>query len=588
MNGNTRLVWQTMRELIYKNAETKKVKFRNADLSEAEVSNLFNEHFLAAGAPLADATNVPSSTPWENYVTASNPNTIFLSPTDFSEVQDIIMSLKDGCASGTDEIRPKPLKAVSQIVSTPIAHICNLIMEKGVFPAKMKLARVTAIHKGGSFDDVNNYRPISVLSVFSKIAEHIINKRLVGFLTSQNIIVRQQFGFQKNKSPETALLGIKDEILHNIENKALTLGIFLDFRKAFDSVQHDILIKKLQHYGVRGIAGTLLMSYLTSREQYTVINGECSETNTLLYGVPQGSILGPVLFLIYINDIVNIPGASNLVLYADDTNVFFSGRDLDALFRKANNWMLGLTSWLGSNRLALNINKTKYVLFRSKGTEMYTIPCLKFNGLDIQQSSTTRFLGVTFHENLLWNAHIHTLRTDLSRALGILNRLRCYLPASIKRLVYYSLIHSRFSYCSLVWQTTTKTNLDSLLSIQKRAIRAISNLELSSSCAPYYRSHRILQMPQFYKYRLSLEVYRQYRLDKSTFETKYQEKRSVYDLRKSIIVKPRARTNYGHQRLSCQIADLLNNYPVIHDLLTENLSLSRFKKTLKGLFLTED
>lgn len=196
--------------------------------------------------------------------------------------------MKHNSASGPDEVKPKPLKEVSGVVAVPLAHICNLIMTTGEFPDKMKQARVSALHKGGSFDDLNNYRPISILSIFSKIAEHIINKRITGFLNTHNIITKEQYGFCKNKSVETALLGIKEEILENIENKLYTLGIFLDFRKAFDCVQHELLLRKLPFYGIRGIALHLIQSYLTSRSQFTVINKVESEMETIKYGSTSG------------------------------------------------------------------------------------------------------------------------------------------------------------------------------------------------------------------------------------------------------------------------------------------------------------
>lgn len=200
------------------------------------------------------------------------------------------------------------LKAVSHIVAVPLAHIYNLILTSGVFPDQMKLAKVSATHKVGSLDELNNYRPMSVLSVFAKIAEHIINKRIRGFLMANSIIAKEQCGFCKYKSTETALLSIKEYILDNIENKIYTLGIFLDFRKAFDSIQHDQLLRKLPYYGIHGTTLQLIHSYLTQRKQYTTVNKVQSQVEFIKYGVPQGSILGPVLFLLFINDIVNIEG----------------------------------------------------------------------------------------------------------------------------------------------------------------------------------------------------------------------------------------------------------------------------------------
>lgn len=450
----------------------------------------------------------------------------------------------------------------------------------------MKLAKVTVVHKGGPANELTNYRPISVLPVFAKVAEQVINKRFVRFLTAQNIIADEQFGFRKDRSAETALLGIKEKILNNIEEKAHTLGIFLDFRKAFDCVQHDVLIRKLPLYGFRGVSLTLIESYLTSREQFTVINAAASHVKTIKYGVPQGSILGPVLFILYLNDIVNIPGSENLVLYADDTNVFFSGIDPYALERKANYWLTGLSTWLKLNKMQLNTSKTKYILFRAKGVKAPDNLNLNFENTQLKQCSQIRFLGVLFQENLSWNSHVDQLRSDLCRAVGILNKLR-YLPASIKRQIYYSLIHSRLSYCSLVWLTTTKTNRDSLFAIQKRALRAIGKIQLLRSCWPLFRSYGILEISKLHTYKLCLEILRQYKLDKITFETTYHTKLSTYELRKQCMETPRVRTNYGFQRLGWQIPDLINQYPIILDTVRNTPSIRKYKMLIKAMLINE-
>lgn len=213
---------------------------------------------------------------------------------------------------------------------------------------------------------MNNCRPISILPVFSKVAERVIYKCLSDFCNKYNSITNNQYGFQKGKSTEMALLNIKNKIIDNIENQCYTLGVFLDFRKAFDSIKHDILLRKLPLYGIRGSALNLISSYMTSRFQYTVLNDMRSPLAKLRYGVPQESILGPLLFLLYINDIVNIPQTPNIILYADDTNVFFTGSCLDSIERETNNWLEQLHLWLGSNRLELNTAKTKYIIFRAK------------------------------------------------------------------------------------------------------------------------------------------------------------------------------------------------------------------------------
>lgn len=189
---------------------------------------------------------------------------------------------------------------------------------------------------------MNNYRPISVLPIFSKVIEQVINTRILSFCRTNHIIAEQQYGFQKQKSTEMAILNVKDKIIDNFEQKLFTIGVFLDFKKAFDSIEHDILFQKLEIYGIRGTCLSLIKSYLHNRLQYTEIGHARSSFGQIKYGVPQGPILGPLLFLLYINDIVNLPLTPDIILYADDTNVFFSGRDLALLERQTNLWLANL------------------------------------------------------------------------------------------------------------------------------------------------------------------------------------------------------------------------------------------------------
>lgn len=218
-----------------------------------------------------------------------------------------------------------------------------------------------------------------------------------------------------------------------------------------------------------------------------IVTNVKSSQDTVKYGVPQGSILGPILFLLYINDIVNIPGCSEIVLYADDTNVFFSGNDESSVFREANMWLHHLDSWLTSSKLDLNINKTKYLMFKPKGTRKEIDLNLKFRNSVINQSITTRFLGVLFHENLFWDRHIDSLRIELSRVVGILNRLRYYLSTSVKKQIYYALFHSRLTYCFLVW---------SKINAKKPNVSSVSPKPFNTCYCKHFKNRKLLAILQ--------------------------------------------------------------------------------------------
>lgn len=298
-------------------------------IAETELAEAFNDYFvsLSFSAGTGDISR---------YLTNPCSDTIFLHAVTEAEVYSTIMHLKNSSCTDSFDIQVRPVKFVADIIARPLSHIFNICLSTGTFPAAVRTAKITVIYKKGDKNNLGNYRPISILPVLSKAFEKLLHSRLSTFTDKYNLMSDSQYGFRKTRSTELALLTQKEFIAQEIENKKIVLGIFVDFTKAFDSLNRELLLQKLQYYGIRGTGLQLIQSYLSNRHQYVAINKYVSSTKSTAYGVPQGSILGPFLFNIYINDIVQIDPRVKFIIYADDTTLLISNDDCDKLISQGN------------------------------------------------------------------------------------------------------------------------------------------------------------------------------------------------------------------------------------------------------------
>jgi len=292
-----------------------------------------------------------------------------------------------------------------------------------------------------------------------------------------------------------------NKISEAIDSNKFSIGVFIDLPKAFDTIDHRILLNKLEHYGIRGLALSWFKSYLDNRSQFVTFNGVSSTNLNITCGVPQGSILGPILFLLYINDITSASNLLNFVLFADDTNTFIDHHNLNTLIDLLNTELKLLDTWFIANKLSLNINKTNFIVFTGL-RKKYDVNCIAnkitFNGQIIKQTHSTKFLGVYIDQHLNWLDHIHQVENKISKTCGILSKLKYKLPKSILLTIYNSLILPYLQYCTLIWACGSQNKLKKLLIIQKRAVRHISHVHSTCHSAPIFKELNILTINDIY------------------------------------------------------------------------------------------
>ena len=493
--------WAVLKAIINKkkNSNKKIGKFKINGILQKDpqvISNAFVDYFTDIGENLDKKIPKSSKNPLE-YIKKQYTINMFMVPVTIEEVNKIISDLKT-CAPGWDHIPSKLLKENTEIISPTLTHLINISFLSGIFPDELKLASLVPIYKAGDSEILGNYRPVSLLSTLSKVFERSFYTRLSSFLEEQKILYENQFGFRKRHSTYMANLILMNKVISSIEKNEFTIGVYLDFSKAFDTVNHSILLKKLEHYGIRGLSNNWIEDYLSNRKQFAVINGIKSKTRTIKTGVPQGSILGPLLFLLYINDMEMVSEKLQTIIFADDTNIFLSGPNIKDLTHILNTELTTLAEWLTRNRLSLNIKKTHFMVFKPKRNSKYETPSIEINNEKISEVKECKFLGVMLDNELNWKAHCNYIKNKLSKSIGILSKARKVVDKSCMKTLYYSFIHPYLLYSNITWGNSEGNTLWTVFKIQKIAIRLMGNLRKRDSTSKTYKELKILKLPDLY------------------------------------------------------------------------------------------
>ena len=398
------------------------------------------------------------------------------------------------------------MKKISDVISPILRVVINQSLTSGVFPSSLKIAKVIPIFKNkGEPTEFGNYRPISLLNVISKIFERVVYNQVYDYFTTNNLFFDSQYGFRSKHSTEDAAIELVDQVHTAFNNNPHdeVLSIFLDLSKAFDTIDHDILFAKLLHYGIGGTALDWFISYLTDRKQFLTYDDIDSVLMDIVVGVPQGSILGPLIFLIYVNDACRSSNALKFIHFADDTTLsqnisFFKSSDSSLtqrqLERRINVELQYVYNWLCVNKLSLNVSKTRCMIFRNPKFPTVSIPYdLEINSEHVECVSEFNFLGIVLDEFLTWQPHVKKVSARISRSLGVIKRVRTFLPIIALKSLYNALIVPHLNYGLKLWGPRSKP----VALVQKRAIRVITKSKFFAHTSPLFKEHKLLKLDMY-------------------------------------------------------------------------------------------
>ena len=607
--SNTKHLWKTINKIVGKTNDKSTViselVVHNKTLTHpVEISNQFCNYFSNVGKNFAE--KIPKSKKSiEEYLNMirMNKKSVFFYPTTGQEIAKLIQNLPNKKSSGHDDIDNVLLKEISSGLITVLENLFNESLQTGIFPDIFKLAEVVPLHKGKEKNQQNNYRPISLLCTLSKILEKIVYKRLYTFLDTSGQITQSQYGFRANHGCDHAVGELLSEIVKNLQLQQPTACLFIDLSKAFDTLLHSVILRKLEQYGVRGICLDWMSSYLNNHrmrvkctnDDFTMTQSQIQSVN---FGTPQGSCLGTLLFLVFCNDLNLQLQHLNSLQFADDTTLYISHQNRNYMQFCIEEDMIHLKDWFRANKLTLNIDKTVVMLFDPKRmnnntkriNNSHSTLKISIENIAIPVVPNTKFLGLWIDDGLTWETHFRKLETRLKTKICMLQRGKNLLTVHTKKVLYFAQVHSLLTYGIVIWgNMLSRTKINCLQRIQNKAVQLIAP---HKTLQEIYRDHRILNIDQsiclenikiWYKHQKNLLPVKLHENMCTDHRRESIRKQHTYNTRhKEIPNLPN--TNNRHYKNSF-LSHGLRDYQLASDTIKESKNMSQCIKTSKQLLL---
>lgn len=514
----TKNLWSTVKEMCNSgNVQTNIPKIYNErnDLitNKLEICNIFNKTYATLGINMAD--KIIRNNIYQEKKIITNINSMFLIPTNANEVKKCILRLKPNKSPGIDDMKSITLKNIADEISEIFAYIINLMFESGYCPLDFKMSIIKPIYKNGNKMVVTNYRPVSLITNFAKVFEMLLRQRLYSFLKKHNILSERQFGFMEGKSTQDAISELTKKIYQSLDNNKPSLCVFLDLAKAFDTVSHKHLLECLADIGVRDVVLKLFDSYLSERKQCVCIEGIQSGFRTVNCGVPQGTVLGPVLFLIYLNNLFAIESKGHIISFADDTAIYYEAENWPELKHKVEEDLPKILEWFKFKLLTLNVDKTMFVPFGMYKNSIPDMDVLRIQMktpintelFEIKKTNNIKYLGIYIDCHMRWDIHVNYVLKKLRKIIHMFKYIRDALNINYLIILYKALVESHLTYGIVGWGGILNVHLHRLDIMQKRILKIIFNKPVIYSSDELFHESNLLDIRQLYFFNAALKMF---------------------------------------------------------------------------------